>query len=41
MEFLRLAAQWRAMAVKVIFLGRLDPPGPVLATIRSLPLPPG
>lgn len=30
LEFLRMAAQWRAMAVRTIFLGSADASGPVL-----------
>jgi hypothetical protein len=28
-EFLQLAAQWRAMAMRDVFLGRMDEPEPI------------
>jgi hypothetical protein len=37
-EFLKLAAQWRAMAVRHIFLGRID--GLETPMARPVPLPP-
>jgi len=41
MEFLRLAAQWRAMAGRVIFLGHLDAPSAVAGALDAIALPPG
>lgn len=40
LEFLKLAAQWRAMAGRVIFLGVVDEPATVLGArvAPSLPL---
>ena len=32
LEFLKLAAQWRAMAVREIFLGFVDAPAPALTS---------
>jgi hypothetical protein len=34
-EFLRLAAQWRALAVRDNFLGRLGDPTPIAPSQRS------
>jgi len=38
-EFLRLAAQWRAMGVRYIFLGSVDEPGGALQALNALPPP--
>ncbi|MGZ6049191.1 MAG: hypothetical protein ACXWKN_12400 [Phenylobacterium sp.] len=35
-EFLMLAAQWRAMAVRQIFLGHADPVEPASSTARPV-----
>jgi len=35
-EFLKMAAQWRAMASKQIFIGRLDEPFDTLAATAAL-----
>jgi hypothetical protein len=40
MEFLRLAAQWRAMAVRTIFLGSVETvSGPAALDSLAAPLP--
>jgi len=38
-EFIKLAAQWRAMASRRIFLGSIDDSMGTLATLNSLPEP--
>jgi hypothetical protein len=38
-EFLKLAAQWRAMAVRYIYLGSVDGPLDVLQALNALPPP--
>lgn len=38
-EFLRLAAQWRAMAGRVIFLERLDEPVSVAGALDAIAAP--
>jgi hypothetical protein len=40
LEFLKTAAQWRAMAVRDIFLGHLGAPIDALSTLNALPLLP-
>jgi hypothetical protein len=37
LEFLRMAAQWRAMAVRDIFLGHLGSPIDALSALNALP----
>jgi hypothetical protein len=39
LEFLKLAAQWRAMAVRLIYLGPLDQPVGALAALNGLAAP--
>jgi len=39
LEFLRLAAQWRAMAVRQIFLGFVDDPAASQILPKVLPAP--
>jgi len=39
LEFLRMAAQWRAMAVRQIFLGYVADPADLQILPRPLPLP--
>lgn len=41
LEFLKLAAQWRAMAVRVIYIGAIDEPAQVLGARAAPSLPPG
>ena len=38
-EFLRLAAQWRAMAGRVILLGSLGEPGSAVEALNAIALP--
>ena len=38
-EFMRLAAQWRAMAVRYIYLGSVDEPLDALQALNALPPP--
>jgi hypothetical protein len=40
LEFLSMAAQWRAMAVRDISLGQLSAPIDVLAALNTLPMLP-
>jgi hypothetical protein len=40
LEFLKLAAQWRAMAGRLIYLGPLDEPGDPPQILNPLPAPP-
>ena len=40
LEFLAMAAQWRAMAVRDIFLGHLGAPMDALSALNALPLLP-
>jgi hypothetical protein len=39
-EFLRLAAQWRAMAARLIYLGPIDDSPDALPALNALSLPP-
>ena len=39
LEFLKLAAQWRAMAVRLIYLGPINEPAPALAAPVRLAKP--
>ena len=39
LEFLQLAAQWRAIAVRQIFLGHLDDPAEPMKTASTLAEP--
>ena len=39
-EFLKLAAQWRAMAGRVIFLASVEGPISALGALNALALPP-
>ncbi len=39
LEFLKLAAQWRAMAVRQIFLGLVDDPVALVIPPEVLPVP--
>jgi hypothetical protein len=39
-EFLKLAAQWRAMAGRLIYLGPIAEPLDTLRALNGLPLPP-
>ena len=41
LEFLKLAAQWRAMAVRQIFLGHVDDPTRLSDTAKPPVLPAG
>jgi len=40
LEFVRLAAQWRTMALRRIFIGAIDDPVGALSPLEALPFAP-
>jgi hypothetical protein len=40
MEFMTMAAQWRAMAVRDIFLGQIAVPMDALSALKAMPILP-